>query len=137
MDLGLVLIDGPARQPEGTGINMVWHTPTIAADNSGREDIDDTPFGFELMHAGGSVCITLDYPPGMATFMHATDTIDYVVVIRGEVTIVTETGEAVCRPGDIIVDRGILHAWRNDGAETATIAVVNIPAHPVGEGRTV
>jgi quercetin dioxygenase-like cupin family protein len=132
-----IQIDGLAPQPRGTGINMVWRTDTIPADNSSRADIDDTPFGFELMHAGGSICVTVDYPPGMTTFMHATDTIDYVIVVRGEVTIVTETGEAKCRPGDIIVDRGILHAWRNDTTETATIAVVNIPAHPVGKGKTV
>jgi hypothetical protein len=130
-----IQIDGPAPQPDG--INMVWRTDTIPADNSSREDIDDTPFGFELMHSGGSICVTVDYPPGMTTFMHATDTIDYVIVVRGEVTIVTETGEARCRAGDIIVDRGILHAWRNDTDEVATIAVVNIPAHPVGKGKTV
>lgn len=132
-----ILLDGPAPQPGGTAINMVWRTDAIPADNSGRADIDDTPFGFELMHAGGSLCTVLDYPPGMTTFMHATDTLDYIVVIRGEVTIVTETGEAKCRPGDIIVDRGILHAWRNDTSEVATIAVIIVPAHPVGKGKTV
>lgn len=132
-----ILIDGPAPRPGDGAVDILWRTAGLPADNSGREDIDDTPFSFEMMHAGGSLCIVLDYPPGMSTVMHATDTLDYVVVLKGEVVIVTETGEAVCGAGDIIVDRGIVHAWRNDTAEIATIAVVNLPAHPVGKGRTV
>jgi quercetin dioxygenase-like cupin family protein len=74
---------------------------------------------------------------GDGPFWHATDTIDYIVVLRGEVVLVLETGEVTARAGDFIVDRGVLHAWRNDGPETAALAVVNLPAHPVGKGRTV
>jgi mannose-6-phosphate isomerase-like protein (cupin superfamily) len=41
------------------------------------------------------------------------------------------------RAGDCIVDRGVIHGWRNDGAEPAVYASVTIPAQPVGQGRTV
>ena len=41
------------------------------------------------------------------------------------------------KAGDFIVDRGVIHAWRNDGAEVAASAVVTIPAKPVGKGKTV
>ena len=43
----------------------------------------------------------------------------------------------VLRAGDFIVDRGVIHAWRNDGAVPAVYASVTIPAHPVGQGRTI
>ena len=69
--------------------------------------------------------------------MHATDTLDYIVVIGGEIVLVLETGETVLRAGDFLVDRGVLHAMRNDGESDALIAVVTLPAHPVGKGRTV
>jgi len=42
----------------------------------------------------------------------------------------------VLRAGDVFVDRGVLHAWRNDGAEDAFYTSVTVAAHPVGAGRT-
>jgi quercetin dioxygenase-like cupin family protein len=132
-----IIIDGAIPPPLKGRVNIAWRTPTVPADNSGCADIDDAPFDFEMMHGGGSVFSVLDYPPGMSTFMHATDTLDYVIVLQGKVVLVTETGEVQCSAGDVIVDRGVLHAWRNDTDAPATIAVINLPAKPVGAGRTV
>ena len=53
------------------------------------------------------------------------------------VVLALETGEVTLRPGDLIVDRGVIHGWRNDGAVPAVFASVTIPAKPVGAGRTV
>lgn len=131
-----VIIDGPVV-PISTSGGMVWRTDAVPADNSGTGDIDEAPFDFAMMHSGGSGFMVIDYPPGMSTFWHATDTIDYIVVLKGEVMLALETGEIVLRPGDFVVDRGVNHAWRNDTAEPATIAVINLPAKPVGKGRTV
>jgi mannose-6-phosphate isomerase-like protein (cupin superfamily) len=135
-----VVFDGAVPDPGGSGVGLVWRTPTLPADNAGREDASDRPFDFALMHSGGSAFLVLEYPPGMGgdgPFWHATDTIDYVIVLSGEVVLMVETGEVVCGPGSLIVDRGVIHAWRNDGPVPARIAVVNLPAHPVGQGRTV
>jgi mannose-6-phosphate isomerase-like protein (cupin superfamily) len=63
--------------------------------------------------------------------MHVTDTIDYVAVIRGEITLVLEDGEQVLRPGDVVVDRGVPHAWENRGVEPAVIVAVLIDAAPL------
>ena len=131
-----VIIDGPPVPMSGSG-GMVWRTAAIPADNSGTQDIDDTPFDFALMHSGGSGFMVVDYPPGMSTFWHATDTIDYIVVLKGEVVLALETGDVTLQPGDFVVDRGVNHAWRNDTADVASIAVINLPALPVGKGRTV
>jgi quercetin dioxygenase-like cupin family protein len=135
-----ILIDGPVADQGLGGANIVWRTDGIPADNSGTQDIDGKSFDFDMMHSGGSVFMVLEYPPGMgcdAPYWHATDTIDYIVMLSGEVVLTVETGEVVLRAGDFFVDRGVLHAWRNETAETARFACVNLPAHPVGKGRTV
>jgi quercetin dioxygenase-like cupin family protein len=63
--------------------------------------------------------------------MHVTDTIDYVAVISGEVTLVLEDGEQVLRPGDTVVDRGVVHAWENRGIGPAVIVAVMVDAAPL------
>jgi len=66
--------------------------------------------------------------PG-APGMHTTDSIDYVLVVSGEVTLELDDGEqTVLRAGDVVVQNGTRHAWRNHGAETCTIVGVAIGA---------
>jgi mannose-6-phosphate isomerase-like protein (cupin superfamily) len=135
-----VIFDGPVPDPAGTGVGLVWRTPEIPADNSGREEAADQRFDFEVMHSGGSVFVVVEYPPGMGrdeTFWHATNTIDYIVVLSGEVVVMVETGVVTLQTGEFFVDRGVAHAWRNDGAVPTRIAVINLPAQPVGKGKTV
>lgn len=45
--------------------------------------------------------------------MHRTETIDYGIVLEGEITLIMDEGETVCRPGDIIIQRGTNHGWAN------------------------
>ena len=64
--------------------------------------------------------------------MHKTDSIDYLVVIRGRMTMLMERGEVELGPGDCIVQRGTKHAWINRGTEPVLLAAVLIDAEPVG-----
>ncbi|TDD64747.1 cupin domain-containing protein [Actinomadura darangshiensis] len=74
--------------------------------------------------------------PGAATAMdpdvpgmHTTDRIDYVMVVSGEVTLDLDDGEqTVLRAGDVVVQNGTRHAWRNHGTETCTIVGIAIGA---------
>jgi mannose-6-phosphate isomerase-like protein (cupin superfamily) len=122
----------------GPVANLVWRTAALPADNSGDADAA-VPFDMPLLHDGGTNFIFTELPAGLevGALMHATDTIDYLVVVSGEVVLVLETGEVTLRAGDFIVDRGVIHGWRNDGAEPAVYVSVTLPAHPVGQGRTV
>lgn len=131
-----VILDGPPV-PMNEGFGMLWRSDSVPADNSGNADIQPAPFSFDLMHGDGSLFMVIEYPPGMQSIWHATDTIDYIVVLRGEVVLAVETGEVKLKAGDFFIDRGVNHAWRNETDETAAIAIVNLPAHPVGKGRTV
>lgn len=63
--------------------------------------------------------------------MHRTSSVDYAVVLRGEVTLLLDEGEATLRPGDLVVQRGTNHDWIVRGNEPALIAFVMIGARPV------
>src|SRR3546814_16799488 len=62
--------------------------------------------------------------------MHATNTLDYGILLSGRITLVTETGETKLEPGDLIVDRGVLHGWRNSGPGPPKMLFVTIAAAP-------
>jgi Cupin domain len=60
---------------------------------------------------------------------HATETLDYVTILRGEVTLVVGDVELVLRPGDSVVQQpGVPHDWRNDSGETAVMVGVLVSA---------
>ncbi len=73
---------------------------------------------------GADVLIESDRHPAM----HRTRTIDLVVVIQGELTLILDKEEAVLRPGDSVVQRGTAHAWANYGEELAVAFVALIDA---------
>lgn len=132
-----VLIDGPLVELGGGGGKLAWRTEGLPADNSGTGDCPGGTFGFEMMHAGGAMFMVMDFAPGSPAFWHATDTLEFVAMLAGEVVFETETGEVTLRAGDVLVDRGIVHSWRNDSGAPARAAITILPAHPVGAGRTV
>lgn len=131
-----VIIDGPVPQFNAMNAALAWCTDTAPADNSGSEDAA-VPYATGLLHTPGSNFAVCQFPAGAREIMHATDTIDYLVILSGRVTLVLEEGEAELGPGDLVVDRGVVHGWRNPHGEPCVAAVVNLPARPVGEGRTI
>lgn len=130
-----VIIDGPIPRYNTISAALAWRS-AIPADNAGREDAA-VPYAIELLHSGHANFAICRFPANTPELMHATDTIDYLVILSGRVTLVLEQGEAELGPGDFVVDRGVMHGWRNPHGEDCVAAVVNIPAHPVGKGRTI
>jgi hypothetical protein len=60
---------------------------------------------------------------------HATDTLDYVTILRGEVTLIVGDTEVVLYPGDSVVQQpGVPHDWQNRSGETAVMAGVLLSA---------
>ena len=59
-------------------------------------------------------------------FMHRTETIDYGIVLDGELTLIVDKGETVVRTGDVIVQKGTNHAWANRSGRVCRIAFVLI-----------
>jgi len=60
--------------------------------------------------------------------MHRTDTVDYIVLLQGVVTLLLDEGEVDLRPMDVVVQRGTNHAWTNRGSEPAVLAGVLMDA---------
>jgi hypothetical protein len=60
----------------------------------------------------GSRWLIVKWPPDSDAFMHRTDTLDYDVVLSGQVTLLLENGEVVLRAGDSVVIPGVRHGWR-------------------------
>ncbi|HMA11383.1 MAG TPA: cupin domain-containing protein [Steroidobacteraceae bacterium] len=59
-------------------------------------------------------------------FMHRTETIDYGIVLEGEVTLIMDEGETVVRAGDIVIQRGTNHGWANRSGRHCRIAFILI-----------
>jgi quercetin dioxygenase-like cupin family protein len=129
-----VIIDGPVERAQ-VASSSVWRS-TIPADNTGSADAA-VPFTIDMVHFDGSNFLLIEFPPGMEPFMHATDTLDYFVMLQGEVEFATETGAVRLKPGDLVVNRGTMHAWRNDTDDVAVLAAMTVPAKPLAAGRTI
>lgn len=63
--------------------------------------------------------------------MHKTDSVDYAVVVKGEIYAVMEAGEVLLRAGDTLVQRGTVHGWSNRTDEVALVAFVLVDAASV------
>jgi len=62
-------------------------------------------------------------------FMHRTETIDYGIVLEGEITLILDEGETVARAGDIVIQRGTNHGWANRSGRNCRIAFILIDGH--------
>ncbi|HZD20400.1 MAG TPA: cupin domain-containing protein [Burkholderiales bacterium] len=80
--------------------------------------------------ADGAIFRVVEYQPGVAPRMHRTETIDYAVVISGEIDMQLDTGAVHLRAGDVLVQQATLHDWVNRGTEPCRIAFVLVPAKP-------
>ena len=67
---------------------------------------------------------THDQREGAHPGMHRTDTVDYAIVLEGEIWAVMDQGETLMRAGDVLIQRGTNHAWANRSNRTARIAFV-------------
>ena len=118
----------------GAFVTNVWTTDTAPADNSGQTDNGQREGKFTMIE-NGSVFRIIDFRPGVQQRVHRTDTVDYIVVMSGEIDMELETGEEVhLAAGDVMVQRGTVHNWINRGTESCVLAVILIHAHSVVAG---
>ena len=121
------------RRPKGYTSN-VWTTDTHPASNDGSDDAGKRPGRFTTIE-DGTVFRILDFHPGVAQRVHRTDSIDYIVVMSGEIDMELESGEEVhLEAGDVMVQRGTVHNWINRGTRPCVMAVVLVHAKPVEAG---
>ena len=140
----------------GLQLTELWETRSAPADNSGTHDAAEHERRIEPV-SGGTVFRIVEYPPdrvrlktldadafysGMGAKaaggaerrhpgMHRTRTLDYCVVLSGEIYAVLDEGEVLLCAGDCLVQRGTRHAWSNRSEEPCVIAFVLVAAKPL------
>jgi mannose-6-phosphate isomerase-like protein (cupin superfamily) len=128
-----VCTDFKEGRPNGFTRN-IWTTDTAPADNDGSDDKSARPGRFTMIE-NGSVFRILHFLPGVAKRVHRTDSIDYLVVMQGEIDMELDEGvEVHLKAGDVMVQRGTVHNWINRGTEPCTLAVILVHAKPVQAG---
>jgi quercetin dioxygenase-like cupin family protein len=115
-------------RPGSTG-TLIWSTETLPADNGDSRDGGVVNLGTSLKN--GSVFRVVEYAPGVAPRNHRTQSIDYAVVMSGEIDMALDDTEVHLKAGDVLVQRGTIHNWENRGSEPCRIAFVLIGAQPL------
>ena len=83
----------------------------------------------------GTVFRLVEYQPGVAPRNHRTETVDYAILLSGECDLELDDGKTVhMTQGDIVVQRGTMHAWVNNGSAPCVFAFILIDADPVEMG---
>jgi mannose-6-phosphate isomerase-like protein (cupin superfamily) len=137
------------------GMTNLWVTDGTPADNTGSRDGAARPVVLEPP-AGGTIFRVVEFPPDrtLAGFdrtaafesmgaghamdrdatrhpgMHKTATVDYAIVLSGEIWAVLDEAETLLKTGDVLVQRGTNHAWSNRGAGPCLVAFILVSARP-------
>ncbi|MFC3227448.1 cupin domain-containing protein [Marinibaculum pumilum] len=114
--------------PKGGSVFRFFQVPPegAAAQLSEEQRYDLFGKAFEAIGASGDLVDRTRHPG-----MHKTKTIDYIILLEGEVTLLLDDGEVDMKPFDVVVQRQTNHAWVNRGTETATLVAV---LNDLGEG---
>lgn len=138
--------------PEGSQLvaHVVWATGEAAAPSS-----DPAPAGrsFGFHSEGGSILRIVDFPPDssydtaqLAKFLdankvratgkprhfwfHKTDSLDYAIVLEGEIYALLDEGEVLMRPGDVLIQRATNHSWSNRSDKSCRMGFVLLALSP-------
>jgi quercetin dioxygenase-like cupin family protein len=116
----------------GAQYSVIWSSEELPVNNDGSDDPSAKKVGTTI--AGGSVFRVVSFGPGVAPRNHRTDSIDYAVVISGEIDMQLDEETVHLKAGDVLVQRGTIHNWVNNGSEPCVIAFSLIAAKPVTAG---
>jgi mannose-6-phosphate isomerase-like protein (cupin superfamily) len=154
----IILFDGYAPNSRlltaagGLQRTELWETASAPADNNGNEDAAERTSTLEP-HLGGSIFRIVEYPPDSVRLktldpdahfggaadrsgarhrgMHKTNTIDYAIILSGEIYVVMEKGEVLLKAGDCLIQRGTNHAWSNRTEQPCLVAFIMISSLPL------
>ncbi len=140
----------------GLALTELWETQSAPADNTGSADHTERPMRLEPARQG-TVFRMVEFPPDSAwketadpkavfeamgaghaavaghddPGMHKTASVDYALVLEGEIWAVLETGERLMKQGDVLIQRGTTHAWSNRTADNCLMMFVLCGAEPI------
>ena len=122
----------PQNNRPGAHFYNIWTTEGFPVNNDGSDDAGKRPVKTAL--PGGIVFRIVSFAPGVAPRNHRTDTVDFAVVMSGEIDMELDIGTVHLKAGDILVQRGTIHNWVNKGTEPCLIAFTLVDAKPVTAG---
>jgi mannose-6-phosphate isomerase-like protein (cupin superfamily) len=150
--VSVVVEDGPPplaieSADGGPEVTMVWAHPSTPALPAPPGDPTAT-LADAFPRPGGNTVMIVTHPPGSGVTggdgmdnelagdvaanehgLHVSDTVDYIVVVSGRVWLELDDGvEVELGPGDVLVQNGTRHGWRNRGDDDAVVAVVLLGA---------
>jgi len=123
--------DGPVpvvrTAPDGALFCEVWSTDAMPAPIGAGIASDPTVAALTVPPTPGGTKIRInEFPAGVVSPMHRTQSVDYGIVLDGEVVLVLDDSETTLRPGDVVVQRGTAHRWENRTEWTARMAFILI-----------
>jgi hypothetical protein len=144
----------------GLALTDLWETKGAPASNAGDADAADRPVHLEPPRNGTIVRI-VEFPPdstrpshadaragfkaigaGKAQdaksadpMMHRTSTVDYIIVLKGEIYAIMDTGEKLLKAGDVLIQRGTNHSWSVRTSEPCIVAAILVNAKPLSLGK--
>jgi mannose-6-phosphate isomerase-like protein (cupin superfamily) len=139
----------------GLALTDLWQTNGAPADNTGNVDSADRPVVLEPP-ANGTIFRLVEFPPDSAwrgkadageafdsigaghapvkgsddPMMHKTSTVDYLIVVKGEIWAILDDSEVCLKQGDIMVQRGTNHSWSVRTDEPCLLAAILVNAAP-------
>lgn len=116
----------------GATVYPVWSSEDFPVNNDGQDDEGLRKTGTTLPN--GTIFRVLEFAPGLAPRNHRTDSIDYGIIISGEIDMELDGTNVHLKAGDTFVQRGTIHNWINRGSEPCLIAIVLIAAKSVEVG---
>ncbi|MPZ39669.1 MAG: cupin domain-containing protein [Rhizobiales bacterium] len=108
---------------------VIWTTGEFPADNDGDADNGLRKVG--TVDPGGTVFRLVEYGPGVTPRNHRTESVDYAVVLKGEIDMEMDGTMVHLKQGDVLVQRGTIHNWINRGTDPCVVAFVLVAAKPV------
>ena len=114
---------------KGATIANIWSTAGFPVDNTGEKDTAKEITA--TTRDGGTVFRVIEYAPGVTPRNHRTDSIDYAVVLSGEIDMELDDQLVHLGAGDVLVQRGTIHNWVNRSNAPCVIAFVLIDAKPI------
>lgn len=154
----VALFDGPVsakqRSPGGNAVTQLWVTQEMPIEVGGAIDRAETKVGVPPPR-NGTIFRIVDFPPSAAATGHKVDhrqiligmgidpatqgyqrhdhthrtrSIDYAIVLDGEIDMLMDDTEVHVRAGDVLVQQGTNHAWVNNGDKPCRIAFILIDA---------
>ena len=114
----------------GTVFRIASFPPDARYADGGAESLFDDIGGEHARDAAGAEDDSRHF------WFHRTDSLDYAIVLEGEIWLLTDKDEALLRPGDVVIQRGTSHSWSNRTDRTCRMAFILLGAPPLSGSRS-